>query len=237
MDIVIAAAGKGTRLGEYTQTLPKHIIDVAGRPFLYYLLDAAVAAQFRRIIVVGGYQFEKLQVVLQAYHSEAEIIVVNQFEKLGEDRYGTACPLLAAKSLIQGDRFVYTMGDHLVSTPDLELMQMSTTEMLVAATESAHPEHYGVIQEEADHQLISIVEKPDQPSSQSINVGLYTFAPDIFPVLERLPSSQRGEFEITDAVNTLAKRGAVRVVRLTGPWLDLSKPEDIAALEQFIQSA
>lgn len=237
MDIVIAAAGKGTRLGHYTQALPKHIIDVAGRPFLYYLLDAAVAAQFRRIIVVGGYQFEKLQAVVQAYQSEAEIIVVNQFERLGEDRYGTACPLLAARSLLQGDRFVYTMGDHLVSTADLELMQMSTNEMLVAATESAHPEQYGVMQETSDHQLLSIIEKPAQPSSQLINVGLYTFASDVFPVVERLPSSQRGEYEITDAVNLLAKRGAVRVVRLTGPWLDLSKPEDIAALEQFIQSA
>ena len=235
MDIIIAAAGKGTRLQQYTSDIPKHIIPIAGRPFLYYLLDAVVAAQFRRIIVVGGYKFEKLQAAMQAYSNEVEIIVVNQDDIIDTTHYGTACPLLAVEGLIQGDRFVYTMGDHLVNSEDLIQMQMSTHESLIATYEHAQPERFGVIEQTSDHQLQRIVEKPSHPTSQYINAGLYTLTKTIFPLLNDLKPSARGEYEITDAINSLAKNYPVRVVTLSQPSLDLGRPEDVAALDQFIK--
>ncbi|MBI2415825.1 MAG: NTP transferase domain-containing protein [Candidatus Kerfeldbacteria bacterium] len=237
MDIIIAAAGKGTRLRGWQPDIPKHIIPIAGRPFLYYLLDAVVAAQFHRIIVVGGYHFEKLQQAIDQYHSEATIIMVNQFTTLGEQNYGTACPLLAAKTLIQGDRFVYTMGDQLLATEDLQTMQMSTREMLLATYEHAEPQRFGVVEVTADHLVRRIIEKPSQPSSQLVNVGLYTLTKAIFPILQQLPSSRRGEFEITDALNQLAEHQPIQAVPLQGQWLDLGRPEDILALEQFLTTA
>ena len=73
MDLVIAAAGKGTRLGTITEDIPKHIIPIGSRPFIYYLLDAAVEAQFRRIIIVGGYHFDKLKQAIDTYAEQDQM--------------------------------------------------------------------------------------------------------------------------------------------------------------------
>ena len=232
MDIVIAAAGKGTRLKGYTDELPKHIIPIAGRPFIYYLLDAVIAAGFRRVFVVGGHFVDKLTGAVQAYDQPESITVI---EQTGQ-RYGTACPLLAAESELQGDRFVYTMGDHLLSAEDLQQMQQSTLYPLVAVTEHDEPQRYGVVEYNEDRTLARIVEKPEQPRSRDINVGLYALTPDIFPLLKKLQPSSRGELEITDAINDLAQHHPVRTIRLQHPWMDLGRPEDIAALELFLKN-
>lgn len=230
MDIVIAAAGKGTRLNDYTAELPKHIIPIAGRPFLYYLLDAVLEAGFRRIFVVGSHFIDKLTQAIVDYDQPDSITVLKQ-----DDRYGTACPLLAAESSLQGDRFVYTMGDHLLSAEDLQQMQQSTMYPLVAVTEHAEPQRYGVIEYNDDRTLARIIEKPDHPMSHDINVGLYTFTPDVFSLLKKLQPSQRGELEITDVINELALHQPVRTVRLQHPWMDLGRPEDITALESYLK--
>lgn len=240
MDIVIAAAGKGTRLQSYTADVPKHILPIAGRPFLYYLLDAINAAHFRRCIIVGGYQYDKLVTAIENYapvEANTELITIDQHAKVGSKAYGTACPLLAAQAVIQGDRFVYTMGDHLLSSQALERMQMSTSQMLLAAVEHTQPERFGVVEVKHNHALQRIVEKPEHPTSQLVNVGLYTLTPAIFSVLHSLEASSRQEYEITDALNQLAQHDTIRVVPLLGPWLDLGRPEDITALEQFITNA
>lgn len=234
MDIIIAAAGQGTRLHEYTKNMPKHIIPIHGRPFLYYLLDAVIAAQFRRIFVVGGHHFTQLAEAIAQYGHSDQITVVNQFDYVASERYGTACPVLACRSLIQGDRFVYTMGDHLVSARDLQQMQQSTRDWLVAVTEHAHPERYGVVEYNAEHTIARIVEKPAQPVSHDINIGLYTLSPQIFNTVEKLPASSRNEYEITDAINAQATTLPVRAVTVQDYWIDLGRPEDIAALEKFL---
>ncbi len=235
MDIVIAAAGKGTRLQQYTQDIPKHIIPIHGRPLFFFLLDVVMAAQFRRVIIVGGHHFEQLQEAVQRYGHADQIVLVNQFAKVSEDMYGTACPLLACADLIQGDRFVYTMGDHLVSARDLQNMQQSTRDLLVGVTEHHEPQRYGVIEYGEQNRLARIVEKPQRPTSNDINVGLYTLTPDLIPLLRTLPASQRHEYEITDAINTVAPTRPVRVVHLQDYWLDLGRPEDIESLEKFLR--
>ncbi len=242
MDIVIAAAGQGTRLRAYTTTMPKHIIPINGRPFLYYLLDAVFEANFRRVLVVGGHGFDQLIETIHRYQTDEadRIILVNQFEKIGQQRYGTACPVMACRDLIQGDRFVYTMGDHLISARDLIQMQQSTRDLLVAVTEHPEPQRYGVVEYTPERTIARIVEKPTRPSSY-INVGLYTLSPAVFPIIEQLPQSTRNEYEMTDVINQLAaavKPGqAVRPVHLQDQWLDLGRPEDIVALERFLSAA
>lgn len=235
MDIVIAAAGKGTRLQGYSNDIPKHIIPIAGRPFLYYLLDAVFTAGFRRVFIVGGHYVDKLTEAIAAYEQSENITVVNQAASVGDKMYGTACPLLAVKDLVQGDRFVYTMGDHLLSAEDLQLMQQSTRDAMVAVTESDTPERYGVIEYTEQRTLKRIMEKPSHPKTRDINVGLYTLTPDIFPLVENLQPSERGELEITDAINQLASDHPVRVVRLEHAWMDLGRPEDITALEHYLK--
>ncbi|MFA7150648.1 MAG: sugar phosphate nucleotidyltransferase, partial [Candidatus Paceibacterota bacterium] len=95
--VVIAAAGKGTRMLHLTRNKSKHLIKVNKKPFLSYLLDNLLEAGYRDFILVVGYKEESIREFLKEYNYKAK--VVNQFEILGEKEYGTACPLKCVKDI------------------------------------------------------------------------------------------------------------------------------------------
>ena len=96
------------------------------------------------------------------------------------------------------------------------------------------PEKYGVLIEDG-RILKKIVEKPKSFVGNLVNVGLYKFTKDIFKVLDNLKKSERGEYELTDAISFLAKKGKVKVITLKDYWLDLGGLDDIPNVEQFLK--
>ena len=75
--------------------------------------------------------------------------------------------------------------------------------------------------------------QPGEPTSPWYNVGVYTFGPSIFTHIAKLEKSPRGEYELTDAIRTLAQSGnLVRVIELAGEWADVRDPEVLAELNQ-----
>ena len=231
MKIVIAAAGKGTRLGELTKDKPKHIIEVAGRPFLSYLLDNIKKADFEEIIVVGGYKINKMKEFLDSYDSS--IRLVDQHEYIKDDSYGTACPIKAVKDFINED-FVFISGDNLFSDQDLVVFRNLDNDFnYIAGLQHDEPNNFGVLKKQDDF-LEEIVEKPAENVGNLINASLYKFTPEIFEVIEQINKSVRGEFEITDAVNLLARQKKVKVVELSDYWYDFGRPEQIKIIEDFL---
>lgn len=229
--VVIAAAGRGTRMGELTQDLPKQLLPVHGRPFISYLFDELRAAGLKQLIVVIGHKAERWTEFLATL--PFSVTVVNQFERLGE-KYGSACPIEAAVPEIGDEWFVSVNGDNLYGVEDLRQM-VEQTRPAVAGLWHAEPERFGVLLQNSTGQLEKIVEKPSQPIGNLINTGLYTFSPEILPLVKTIPVSPRGEYELTDAISLLAKRHPVDVVQLHSFWKDFGRPEDIQALEKFIQ--
>ena len=103
---------------------------------------------------------------------------------------------------------------------------------LIAGTTSAHPEKYGVLIEE-DGFLKRIIEKPAVPPSNLVNIGLYRFTSEVFKALDKITLSERGEYELTDALTLLAAQKKVRVILTEETWFDLGSPEDIKKVEAF----
>lgn len=230
--IVISAAGRGTRMGDLTKDIPKPLLKVKGRPFLYYLLENIKKAGFSEIIVVTGYKSRKVEKFLKDYDSNIQ--TVNQFKKLGEEKYGTVCPILSAKDLIGNEDFVSVNGDNLYSSKDLESFRMEDDFCYVAGFESENPELYSALNIEGDF-VTKIIEKPKEFYGNLVNINLFKFTVDIFEAIKRVGKSERGEYEITDAVNILAKEKKVKVKNLEDYWLDFGKPEDIENLEKFVE--
>jgi len=230
--IVISVAGKGTRMGDLTKDIPKSLLKVKGKPFLYYLLENIKKAGFSEIIVVTGYKSEKVEKFLKDYDSSIQ--TVNQFEKLGEEKYGTVCPILSAKDLIGNEDFVSVNGDNLYSPEDLQSFRIEDDYCCVAGLESENPELYGVLNIEGDF-VTKIIEKPKEFYGNLVNINLFKFTTDIFEAINKVGKSERGEYEITDAVNILAKEKKVKVKNLKDYWKDFGKPEDIEKLEEFMK--
>jgi bifunctional UDP-N-acetylglucosamine pyrophosphorylase/glucosamine-1-phosphate N-acetyltransferase len=231
--IVIGAAGKGTRMGELTKDRPKHLIPVAGRPFVTHVLAVVRAAGYTDITVVAGYFADQLAAFVKTLPFPVRI--VDQFAQFGEDRYGTAIAVQAAKTAVGERPFVFMNGDNLYTALDVRAVGEGTGTAIVGMPHD-RPSAYGVLVVRADETLERIEEKPETPPSNLINVGLYRFAPDIFPLIERLAPSPRGEYELTDAINAIARRELVRVLRLQGDWMDFGKPEDIGRMETYLKT-
>ncbi len=236
--VVVFAAGLGTRMGQLTKTRPKPLILVQGKPFLYYLLSNIKQAGFSRIILVTGYLAEQIDEFVKQYQDEFPLIeTVNQWQMFGRDKQGSLLPLLTAKHLLSGDDFVVVMGDNLYATSDLKNCRRLTDKYCyVGALEVDNPSQYGVLVCDEEGYLRRIEEKSKNPSSNFINSGLYKFTADIFAAAKTVNKSERGEYEITDAIYKLAEKKLVKVYRLQGEWLDFGKPEDIAKVEKFLQT-
>jgi len=234
--VVIAAAGRGSRMLNLSKNKPKHLIEVCGHPFLFYLLNNLLDAGYEDLILVAGYKNEKIKEFLKTFKHKDRVTLVNQFNVLGEDEYGTACVLKCLKGVIGTDNFLTVYGDNLYSVEDLKsFSNINHNYSYVAGFYHDYPEKYGVLKEENGF-LEKIIEKPKQNVGNLINVGLYSFTPEILEKVEEIQKSERGEYELPDAINLLAKEKKVKVRKIRNYWLDFGNPSDIVSMSNFLKN-
>ena len=234
--VVIAAAGRGSRMLDLSKNKPKHLIEVCGRPFLFYLLNNLLDAGYEELILVVGYKNEKIKEFLNTFEYKNKVTLVNQFDVLGKEEYGTACVLKCLKSVTSNESFLTVYGDNLYSVKDLQsFSNVNHDYSYVAGFHHDNPEKYGVLKEENGF-LEKIIEKPKQNVGNLINIGLYSFTPDIFAKVEEIQKSERGEYELTDAINLLAKEKKVKIKRIQDNWLDFGNPSDIVSVSNFLKN-
>ena len=233
--VVIPAAGKGTRMLDLSQDRPKHLIEVLDRPFLYYVLRSLNQAGFEEMVLVIGYQAARMEEFVATTGKEFPITLVNQFQELGTEKYGTALPVLAARDTIGEDDFVCVFGDNLHSHLDLAAVRELDDEFsYLSLLYSETPEKYGVPILENDR-VVRIVEKPRQFISNWVATGCYKFTSDVFQKCEKLTPSDRGEYELTDVIGALAADGGVKARKITDYCLDFGNPDDIETVARFLR--
>ncbi len=233
--VVIAAAGQGTRMKHWSKCKSKHLICVKQKPFLAYLMENLSLAGYKEIVLVTGFRSDLMKEFLKEFNFQATI--VNQFEILGpkEKEYGTLCPIKCVKDIVGKDSFLAVYGDNLFSVEDLKSLNNNDDYCYVAGRiEDKHPEKYGVLVEENNF-LKEIIEKPKDYIGNLVNTGLYKFTPDVFDKISQVKLSERGEYELTDAITLLAKDQKVKIKRLKDYWLDFGNPSDIIKFSHFLE--
>lgn len=229
--VVIMAAGRGTRMKELAQDKPKHLLPVLGRPFLDYTLDRLREAGFTNIVFLIGHQKQAFSI----YDNVPDVHLLEQHRF--HERYGTAAAVENMKSVVDDQPFAVIAGDNLYSVNDLQKLRKYSGRMIIGGYQTEQWQGMGILKQKPDGTLEQIIEKPQEFVGDIINASLYLFTPAIFPVIEKLDVSPRGEYEITDAINSIAKRESVEVLRLEDRWLDLTSPSDIPKIEAALQTA
>lgn len=227
MKAVILAAGKGVRMMPITETIPKVLIEVNGKPFLYYLLTLLKKAGYSDFGIVVGYKGGMVKDFLEKYGFKATLI--NQEEQLG-----TGHAVSLAKDFVNNENFIVVVGDNLWSVEDLKEFNIEDDYCYISAIKTDTPEKYGVLVAKDDF-LIGIIEKPKEFVGDLINTGLYKFTPEIFTALKKTGKSPNGEYQLTDAIIVLAKENKVKVKKIKDFWKDFGKPEDIQDVEKFLK--
>lgn len=203
MKAVILAAGRGTRLHPITLTRPKHLVPVGGKPIVDHTLDALKSLGINEVVLVVNYSAEQLKRHLGdggKYGMKFEY----SYQK---DLLGTAHAANFAEPYVTDD-FLLIYGDWMMTPEEIEKVIKIHEREKPAATMGVvpvdDPSHYGVVRVE-DSQVKAILEKPDREKAPTnlVNVGIYVFSMKIFDAISRTEKSQRGEFELTDAISIL----------------------------------
>lgn len=212
MKAIIMAAGESTRTAPLTLTRPKALLPVMNRPILAHQLDA-LAGLAESVVIVVGYREDMIRERFGAEFEGMPLTYVSQRE-----RRGTGHAVLQCADLIDGP-FLVMNGDDLYDRRDLA--RVAAMEQAALALTVQDPRPYGIYEVRGDGRVVRLVEKPKEVFSNLANIGVYRFTPEVFDVLRRTGPSERGEIEITSAVQTLAATGDFRVVRAEGHWLPI----------------
>ena len=209
MKAVIFAAGKSTRTYPLTLTRPKPLLPIANRPILAHQLEA-LSGLVDGVVVVVGYMGEMIRDRFGETYGGIEIEYVEQHEQRG-----TGHALLQCAGMLD-EPFIALNGDDLFDPADLAALTKAGQGGL--AKTIADPSQFAIYEVDDEGRALRIVEKPTDIFSNLANIGAYAFEPEVFDVLEELEPSERGEIEITSAIQLLAEAGAFRVVEAKGYW-------------------
>lgn len=216
MKAVILSAGTGTRMRPLTWTRPKPMLPVAGAPILEYVLQE-VSPHVEEFVLVTGYAGDVVRDYFGEDYCETPIKYVPQ-----EEPHGTAHAIERAEPYVD-DRFLAINGDIIFEEPVIDTLR-DKSGFGLAIQPVSDPSQYGIVRQE-DGRVTAIHEKPNNPSSNLANLGIYSLTPDIFDHIESIESSKRGEFELTDALTRVSADGkTISAVEYTGPWMDLGQP-------------
>ena len=237
IDVVIMAAGKGTRM---QSSMPKVLHRLGGRALLQHVIDTAQHIQARRVVVITGHGAEQVESMLAA---QSGLQSVRQMPQLG-----TGHAMQQAVPVLEDD------GVTLVLSGDVPLIQADTLLALLTLCDNSHlalltlqtptPAGYGRILRNPQQQVSGIVEEKDASDEQKkiseIYSGIMAVPTRLLRAwLARLDNrNAQGEFYLTDVVGFAAADGCeVRAHCISQAWQveGVNTPVQLATLERTFQ--
>ena len=225
---VVLAGGTGSRLYPLTKITNKHLLPVFDRPMIYYPIQSLVEAGINDIMIVTGGESagDFLRLLGNGTQFGLKDLNYTYQEKAG----GIAEALGLAEHFVGKDKVVVFLGDNIIEGSIREAVngfqrQKSGAKILLKEVEN--PQSYGVPEIRGDR-IVRIEEKPRHPQSPFAVIGVYMYDSRVFDIIRTLPSSARGELEITDVNNAYIESGEMTYEILEGWWADAG--ESIEAL-------
>ena len=229
---------------DLTETLPKPMLKVHGKPILEHILEGLMSAGIREVFMVTGYRAD----VVENYFGSGERLgmKIAYGRQIVQDGTGKAPEL--AQAFVGSDPFLLTYGDILVA-PDTYAQMIrrfndGSFSGVITVTASEDVTKGGLSLFDDQFCLARLLEKPSKEEVAQLhkagqlktawyNAGIYIFRPALFEFTATLEKSPRGEYELTDAVNRMAQSGhRIAGLQIPGRWVDVRDPEVLAALEQ-----
>lgn len=237
---ILLAGGRGTRLYPLTRTVSKQLLPVYDKPMIYYPLSTLMLFGIRDILIISTPEdTPRIEQLL----SDGSSLGLNLSYAVQEEPKGIAQALLIGKDfikdnqvcLILGDNIFY-MGERLHQIVD-KLHSTDNNVATIFAYHVSNPQRFGVVEFNSQMQVISIEEKPQQPKSNYVSVGLYFYPPDAADKAASLKPSKRGELEITDLNNLYLKESRLSIIPMLrgNAWLDAGTPESLMDSGDFVR--
>ena len=231
MKVVIPAAGAGKRLFPHTFTKPKPMVYIAGKPIIGHILDRMRDLEPEEVILVVGYKKEQIMsYVDENYSGIFKIKYVNQDEQMG-----LAHSVFTAKDEIGDSEIMIALGDMIFKAGYSDFYKQYSNNGECSASigvrEVEDPTKYGIVELEGKC-IKRLEEKPQKPTSNLGIAGVYFIKETavLLSIIEDMISNNirnRGEFQLTDALQELVNRGFKLKTFQVSSWYDCGHPESL----------
>jgi glucose-1-phosphate thymidylyltransferase len=235
---IILAGGSGTRLYPITLGVSKQLLPVYDKPMIYYPLSVLMLAGIREILVISTpIDLPFFQRLL----GDGSRLGISFTYKEQPRPEGLAQAFVIGREFIGTDTVCLILGDNIFYGSGLPTILREAVKLtrggLIFGYPVRDPERYGVVEFDANRQVIGIEEKPRKPKSNYAVPGLYFFDNDVVDIAAKLRPSARGEIEITDVNLAYLRRGDLRVEPLGRgfAWLDTGTHEALQQAASYVQ--
>ncbi len=230
MRAIIPVAGVGSRLRPHTYTVPKVLLNVAGKPIIGHILDKIIENGFDEATIVIGYLGDKIKEYILTHYT----IKVDFVEQ--EERLGLGHAIFLSRHTFSREPILIILGDTVFDVDLAALMKSNDSVLGVKQVED--PRRFGVA-ETTNGFITKLVEKPENPKSNLAVVGLYyvTQPQMLVDCLKELIKGNirtKGEFQLTDALQMMIDRGEKMKTFPIDGWYDCGKPETLLATNRIL---
>ena len=195
---------------------------------IYYPIEALKSAGIKEILIVTG-----------TYHKEAIHQLLGNGKEFGvkfsyetqKEAGGIPSAIGLAERFVGKESFISINGDNIIFESLEEFAHefekgKEEARILLYKGDREEAKKSGVAVVEGD-KVVGLVEKPENPPSNLISVGIYMYRPNVFEIIKKLKPSARGETEITEVNSEFMKRGTLKASMLKGKWLDAGDFDDL----------
>lgn len=227
---VFLVGGLGTRLGELTRTTPKPLVEVAGRPFLDWLVDETLRQGVRDVLLLSGYRASQIETAMARLADQG----VKLTHSVEPEPLGTAGALAHAREHLAED-FLLLNGDSLFRVDLADLIRPGAPDALVRLSlrQEADAGRYGSVQLDGER-VTGFAEKlvSETPTPGLINGGVYWMRREVVEALPPGPSSLE-----RDVLPALVAAGRVEGRVYDAPFIDIGVPESLALAQTYVPEA
>ena len=220
MQVVVLCGGKGTRLSEYTEEIPKPLINVGGKPILWHIVRMYKKFGHKDFIFCLGYKGEKIR---EYFKNEKDVKI--EFADTGIDA-NKAERLQKVKHLIKDGDFFVTYGDDLSNVDTNKLYEFhKKNKKMVTLTAVNLESQFGILNLNKKNEVTGFREKPKL--KYYINGGFYVFSKKIFNYMKK------GYDLESDVLRDAAKSRQIAAFRHNGFWKSMNTLKDVIELNEL----
>ncbi len=222
MQVVVLCGGKGTRLSEYTEEVPKPLINVGHKPILWYIVKMYKSYGHKDFIFCLGYKGDKIK---EYFKNEKDVKI--EFFDTGLDT-SKAERIQKVRHLIKGDDFFVTYGDDLSDVDINKLYDFhKKNKKIVTLTAVNLESQFGILKINNRNEVTEFKEKPKL--EYFMNGGFYVFNKWIFTYMKKNYDLE------SDVLRKIAKEKQIAAFKHKGFWKCMNTLKDVIELNELFK--